>query len=147
MQRRYRPRPLQFWATFFTRHLYAKGLTGDQILWSLQANMASAAYAPSLWGSRLAYCYLLRVPLLLGFALVGLPFAALINSSPLRALLENLFALDTGATFLSTVVAVVLAWSLVLACRVVFLNGELRFGVIQLIQQKNFPPWIWLVTV
>ena len=109
--------------------------------------MASPAYPPSLWGSRLTYGYLLRVPLLLGFALVAFPFAALINTSPLRALFENLFFLDAPATFLTTVVAVVLAWSLVLTARLVFLNGDLRFGVIQLIRQKDFQPWLWLLTL
>jgi len=109
--------------------------------------MASPAYPPSLWGSRLTYGYLLRVPLLLGFALVAFPFAALLNTSPLRALFENLFFLDAPATFLTTVVAVVLAWSLVLTARIVFLNGDLRFGVIQLIRQKDFQPWLWLLTL
>jgi hypothetical protein len=45
------------------------------------------------------------------------------------------------------VVAVILAWSLVLTARLVLLNGTLRFGVIQMINQKNFRWWWWLVTL
>jgi len=109
--------------------------------------MASLEYPPSRWGSRLAYCYLLRIPLLLGFVLAAFPFAALVSTSPLHALFENLFFLDAAATFLTTVVAVVLAWSLVLTARLVFLNGDLRFGVIQMIRQKDFQWWWWLITL
>jgi len=103
------------------------------------------AYPASKWGSWLTYLYLLRVPLLLGLVLVGLPLAALLNASPLRVLFENLFYLSAPATLLTTVVEVALAWSLLLTARVVLLNGELRFDVEQVIRQKDFRWWIWWV--
>jgi len=87
--------------------------------------------------SRLVYLYLLRVPLLIGVVLVGLPFFALLSGSPGRALFENLFVLDATATFVTTISAIVLAWSLLLTGRLVLLNGQDRFGTRQLLRQNT----------
>ena len=77
--------------------------------------------------------------------LIGFPFASLVPASPVYALFQNLFFLDWLATLLTTVVAIALGWGLVLTARVVLLNGELRFSVVQMIMNKNFPRWIWWI--
>jgi len=113
----------------------------------MSGNITGREYPPSRWGSRLAYFYLTRVPALLGVVLFLFPLAALAPASPLHALFENLFFLDWAGTLLTTVVALVLVWSLILTARIVLLNGELRFGVIQQIRQKDFQRWWWSLTL
>src|SRR5258706_10009368 len=89
----------------------------------------------SKFGGRLVYLYLLRVPLLIWGVLVAFPFLAIY--SPLSALFENLFMLDATACFLVTMAAVVLAWSILLAARLVLPNGEERFGTVQWLRQDS----------
>jgi hypothetical protein len=73
------------------------------------------------------YCYLLRVPILVGFTLIILPPVAIWG--PPRSLLENMFVLTPNNLFWVMIVALILAWSLLVASRVVLLNGNARFGV------------------
>ncbi len=84
----------------------------------------------------LTYAYLLRVPLLIGLALITLPPFAL--WSPVESLLKNLFVLTAGNIFWAMIVALILAWSLVVVSRVVLLNGEERFGIDQWMTQDTF---------
>lgn len=74
------------------------------------------------------YGYLLRVPILIGIVLVALPPLALWG--PLKSLLENAFVLSPGNIFWVMIVALTLAWSLLVVGRVIALNGE-RFGLDQ----------------
>jgi Patatin-like phospholipase len=85
---------------------------------------------PSL-RERIAYCYLLRVPLIVAALLVLFPLGALIPGAPLATLFGNLFALGPIATGVTTVCALVVGWSVLLSCRLVLLNGQERFGVTQ----------------
>jgi predicted acylesterase/phospholipase RssA len=78
-----------------------------------------------------AYLYLRRVPILIGMTVVILPFAALLRTSPVIPLLQNLFMLSVEGTFWCTVAALVLTWSLLLTVRLVLLNGQERFGLPQ----------------
>src|ERR1700693_3198316 len=82
-----------------------------------------------------SYAYLLRVPILTGIILVGLPPLALWG--PPRSLLENMFVLTPWNIFWAMVPALMLAWSLVVVSRVVLLNGEDRFGIDQWMTQDT----------
>lgn len=77
-----------------------------------------------------SYAYLLRIPILIGVVLIALPPIAL-WWAPARPLLENLFVLTAGNIFWAMIVALTLAWSLLVVWRVVLLNGEERFGIEQ----------------
>ncbi len=78
-----------------------------------------------------AYLYLRRIPILVGAFLFVFPFLALVNGSPTKPLLQNLFILTPEGTFWCTVASLVLSWSLLLTARLVLLNGEQRFGLPQ----------------
>ncbi len=96
-----------------------------------------------------AYLYLRRVPILLGIILVFLPIVALLHTSPLVALLQNLFMLSVEGTFWCTVAALVLTWSLLLTERLVLLNGHQRFGLPQRLYAAKLS-WhsvIWVIGV
>src|SRR5260370_8461505 len=69
-----------------------------------------------------SYCYLLRIPLLIGLVLIALPPFAVWGSG--RSLLENLFVLTASNIFWVMIVALILAWSLLVGSRVVLLNGK-----------------------
>jgi len=75
--------------------------------------------------AKAAYLYLLRVPIIIGLVLFIFPIAAIY--SPLCALFENLFDIDGVGTFLSTVLALITAWSILLTSRLVLINGATRF--------------------
>jgi hypothetical protein len=79
------------------------------------------------------YAYLIRVPIFIGGTLFFFPFAALLPSSPLRSLFQNLFLMGPWPTFWSTIAALVLAWSVLLTFRIILLNCGDRF---------NVPPWM-----
>jgi len=76
-----------------------------------------------------SYAYLLRIPLLIATFMVILPPLAL--WSPLRSLLENLFVLNAWGIFWAMMIALTLAWSLLVVWRVVLLNGKERFDIDQ----------------
>jgi hypothetical protein len=82
-----------------------------------------------------SYVYLLRIPILTGLILVGLPPIALWG--PPRSLLENMFVLTPWNIFWAMVPALMLAWSLVVVSRVVLLNGKDRFGIDQWMTQDT----------
>ncbi len=84
----------------------------------------------------LSYAYLLRVPVLIGLGLIVLPPFAL--CSPAKSLLKNLFVLTAENILWAMIVALILAWSLVIVSRVVLLNGEERFGIDQWMTQDIF---------
>jgi len=78
-----------------------------------------------------AYLYLLRVQVAIGGALLVLPPLALGPWPTPRSLLENLFIADPPGVFLTTLAAVLVAWSVLLTGRLVLLNGQDRFGIEQ----------------
>ena len=86
-----------------------------------------------------SYCYLLRIPLLIGLILITLPPFAIWGSG--RSLLENLFVLTAGNIFWVMIVALILAWSLLVASRVVLLNGRDRFGIDTWMKQDVLQWW------
>lgn len=92
----------------------------------------------------LAYIYLLRVPFLIGAAIVFLPVLALAHGSPFVALLQNLFFMNTEGTLWVTTAALVLSWSLLLTARLVLLNGHDRFGLRQALTSNQLRPWVVL---
>ena len=108
----------------------------EEILESAVESYAGPAAGPkNNWNRRirtiakyLGYAYLLRVPILIGIVLVALPPLALWG--PLKSLLENAFVLSPGNIFWVMIVALTLAWSLLVVGRVIALNGE-RFGLDQ----------------
>jgi hypothetical protein len=75
--------------------------------------------------TRIAYIYLMRVPILVGVVLLLLPLLARFGARPL---LQNLFVLSFWGTVWSTAMALALCWSILLTSRVVRLNGD-RFGL------------------
>src|SRR5579872_5803433 len=79
----------------------------------------------------LSYLYLRRIPVLIGVVLVVFPVLALSPQSPVSSLLQNLFFLSTAGMFWTTVVVLLVSWSMLLTSRVVTLNGEERFGLAQ----------------
>jgi hypothetical protein len=93
------------------------------------------------------YGYLLRVPIFIGAILFVFPFAALLTSSPLRVLFQNLFLMDGGGlmwpwpTFWSTMAALVLAWSILLTGRIVLLNCGDRFNVPAWMNAADLKGW------
>jgi Patatin-like phospholipase len=91
----------------------------------------------------LSYCYLLRIPLLIGLVLIALPPFAVWGSG--RPLLENLFVLTASNIFWVMIVALILAWSLLVVSRVVLLNGEARFGLDSWMTEDVLRGWHLLV--
>jgi len=91
---------------------------------------------PSI-GERLAYFYLLRVPVIIALLLIGLPLLSLIPGAPLEALFGNLFALGPVATGVTTVFALVVGWSVLLCGRLVLLNGKERFKITQWLTENQ----------
>jgi hypothetical protein len=84
----------------------------------------------------IAYAYLLRVPILTGIFLFLLPLLAL---SKLRSLLQNLFVLSIEGTLWTTVMALVLCWSILLTARLVLLN-DYRFRLSQALTVNDLAP-------
>lgn len=84
----------------------------------------------------MTYAYLMRVPIIMGFVLVILPFLALLG---LRPLLQNLFVLNAEGTVWTTAIALALCWSILLTSRLVRLNGE-RFGLPQALTLNTLKP-------
>jgi hypothetical protein len=82
-----------------------------------------------------SYAYLLRIPILIGVILIGLPPIALWG--PPKSLLENMFVLTPWNIFWAMIPALMLAWSLVVVSRVVLLNGKDRFGIDQWMTQDT----------
>src|SRR5437868_13157254 len=72
------------------------------------------------------YLYLRRVPIVIGALLFFFPLLAIFTS--LNALFENLFDFNFYRTFLTTGLALVTGWSVVLTGRLVLINGPTRFG-------------------
>ncbi len=98
----------------------------------------------------MAYLYLRRIPILIGGTLVIFPIAALLPTSPVASLLQNLFFLTTTGMFWTTVVALLVSWSTLLTSRLVILNGEERFGLPQKYTSKELAKLnrsFWLVMV
>ncbi|MBZ5521710.1 MAG: patatin-like phospholipase family protein [Acidobacteriia bacterium] len=75
-----------------------------------------------------AFVYLRRIPVLIGALLILAPVLALLPSSPVTSLLQNLFLLSLWGTFWTTVTVLMVAWSLVLTGRLVLGNGD-RFSL------------------
>ena len=75
--------------------------------------------------------------------LVALPPFAVWFSG--RSLLENLFVLDAGNIFWVMIVALMLAWSLLVVSRLVLLNGQERFAIDQWMKEDTLTLWqlIW----
>jgi hypothetical protein len=96
------------------------------------------------------HAYLLRVPFVIAALLLALPFAALLQKSPLRVLLQNLFLLDGGSgmwpwpTFWSTRAALVLSWSILLTTRIVRLNCKDRFNLPSVMTAADLRGWPFL---
>ena len=90
---------------------------------------------------RLAYLYLLRVPILIAFLLVSFPVLA-VDGGSLTPLLENLFDLSPAGTFWVSVTAVLAAWSVMFTAALVVVNGSSRFGVPALFRVKALSPWV-----
>ncbi len=84
----------------------------------------------------IAYAYLMRVPILTGVFLFLFPLLAL---SRLRSLLQNLFVLSVEGTLWTTVMALVLCWSILLTARLVLLNGY-RFRLPQALSVNELAP-------
>lgn len=95
-------------------------------------------------GTFVAYLYLLRVQIIIGLTIFVLPYLALGSRSMPRSLLENLFVIDPPGVFLTTLTALLLAWSLLLTSRLVLLNGLDRFGVEQWWTSNTLSPWALL---
>jgi Patatin-like phospholipase len=93
--------------------------------------------------AKLQYAYLLRIPILIALALILLPVISLFV---LRELLGNLFVLDGWNIFWTMIVAMMLAWSILVAIRVVLLNGKDRFGVEQGLRRDVVTPSALLFT-
>jgi hypothetical protein len=91
--------------------------------------------------NRIAYLYLLRVPILLGIIMFVFPFAALWPGSPLQPLFENLYSLDFWGTAITTMLSAVLAWSLLLTVRIILFNGSERFGTDQFATAQTMSLW------
>jgi hypothetical protein len=114
-----------------------------------------------IWCSRLVtrllriarYAYLLRVPIIIAVVLFAFPFAALLQKSPLRVLLQNLFLLDGGdttwpwPTFWSTMAALVLSWSILLTARIVLLNCKDRFNLPSVMTAADLRGWPFFAIV
>ena len=104
--------------------------------------------ACALWRARwrivahLPYLYLVRVPLLLALALVGLPVLAMGGA---RNVLGNLVVLTPGELFWVAVATVLGAATVLATARVVLLYGEVRFGVGKFGGEKEVPAWQLLV--
>ena len=86
-----------------------------------------------------SYGYLLRIPLIVGVTLILLPPFSIWG--PLKPLLENLFVLSPGNIFWVMIVALILAWSLLVVSRVVLLNGKERFGVDPWVREDALTGW------
>jgi hypothetical protein len=86
----------------------------------------------------LPYVYLLRVPLLLGVALLVIPVLA---RTGLRNVLGNLFVLHPGELFFVSFAAILAATTVVVTARVILLHGPARFGVAALGTSKEVPAW------
>ena len=93
------------------------------------------------------YAYLLRVPIAIAIVLFAFPFAALLERSPLRVLLQNMFLIDGGTTmwpwptYWSTMAALVLSWSVLLTARIVLLNSGDRFRIPSVISAADLRGW------
>jgi Patatin-like phospholipase len=85
--------------------------------------------------AKAAYFYLLRAPIIIGLVLFLFPIAAIYSS--LSPLFENLFDLDANGTFLTTVLALITAWSILLTSQLVLVNGVIRFGTALAAQTSN----------
>jgi hypothetical protein len=94
-------------------------------------------------GTVLNYLYLLRVPILMAIALVGLPFLAFISAT--KPICGNLFLLRPANVFFTMIAAFMLAWSILVVSRVVLLNGE-RFKVDQALKKDELS-WPWMIGV
>jgi len=90
------------------------------------------------------YFYLLRVPLLVGLVLIAFPPLAIWG--PPKSLLENMFVLTPDNLFWVMIVALVLAWSLLVAVRVVLLNGKTRFGAARWMEADALKLWHLVVS-
>ena len=99
------------------------------------------------------YAYLLRVPIIIAALLLAFPFAALLQKSPLRVLLQNLFLLDGASrmwpwpTFWSTMAALVLSWSILLTTRIVLLNCKDRFNLPLVMTAADLRGWPFFAIV
>ncbi len=94
-------------------------------------------------GSFFTYGYLLRVPILMAIALMGLPGLAVYSET--SALAANLFLLQPLGVFFTMAAAVALAWSILVVTRVVLLNGR-RFKVSPALRQDELS-WRWMIGV
>src|SRR5215475_13363305 len=75
----------------------------------------------------LTCAYLIRCPLLMAAARVGIPYAAFWTGA--RSLLENLFDLGPLAIVVVTMVALLSAWSVMITARLTLTYAHERFGV------------------
>jgi hypothetical protein len=95
---------------------------------------SGAVFNPAV--TRIAYAYLMRVPIMIGLVLFLFPFVALFQ---LRSLLQNLFVLTIEGTVWTTALSLGLCWSILLTSRLVRLNGE-RFGLPQSLKKDELKP-------
>lgn len=101
------------------------------------------ALYPFSWGVTAEYAVLLRVPLLLGAALLVLPFVAFFSGA--KTLLRGLFDLTPLSLFAVTLAALAVAGTACTTASVIIKNGAERFGVGQSRPQPLLPAWEWLV--
>jgi hypothetical protein len=95
------------------------------------------------WGETAQYAVFLRVPLLLGLALLALPFVAFFSGA--KTLLRGLFDLTPPSLFVVTLAALATAGTVCTTASVVIKNGAARFGVGHGYTQTLLPAWGWLV--
>src|SRR5438270_4342013 len=95
--------------------------------------------------SRIAYVYLLRVPLIIALLLVLFPLMSV--GGGLNALFENLFQLDWPQTFWVTLAAILAAWSIMLTGSIVLVNAPDRFGAPPLFGVAALKGWMTVVAL
>jgi hypothetical protein len=88
------------------------------------------------WAKTLAYLYLLRVPVIVAAVLFFFPIFAL-RSSLGQPIFQNFFYMDPWASAVTTVVALMVTWSVVLNALVVLFNASERFAVASVLTQEQ----------
>ncbi|HTX37836.1 MAG TPA: hypothetical protein VME43_22560 [Bryobacteraceae bacterium] len=91
--------------------------------------------------ARLAYLYLLRVPIITALLLVAFPILAVTSAAQL---LENLFCLNWTQTFWVALTAVLTAWSIILTAILVLVNASSRMGLPAFFRAEEVRPKVAL---
>jgi hypothetical protein len=99
--------------------------------------------SPLSWRVVAEYAFLLRIPLLLAAALMGIPLLAFFTSA--RTLLRGLFDLTPRSLFVVTVSSVAVAGTACATASLVVLHADARVGVPGLSAEMSPDTWIWLL--